>query len=371
MRTVCVLVCLLLLCVPAVSAETDPLYGQQVDAAGAGELVERLPADVQELLEEMAFDPLSPESYTQLNMTTVTDWLWTLLQSRSAGPLQVMGTLMGVVLVCALFTGWDGLGGTLRQTYHGIAVLGAGSALLVPLAALLDTIRQTVEQVTVFLSSFIPVYAAVVAAGGRAVSALSYQTALLGACQLLIWLVRVAVFPMITVSLAFGCAGSVTEGFCLDGFSDTVHKCVLWILGLFSTLFTGLLSLQQMVASAGDSLGGRVMKYSLSSFVPVVGGLLSEAYNTVVGCAGLLRSTVGGFGLLSTALIVLPPLLSCVCWSVGLHVAESTAVLFGLAPIQRLCRTAAGAVRVLIALLSVFALLMVVSVSAVVFSAGR
>jgi len=60
-----------------------------------------------------------------------------------------------------------------------------------------------------------------------------------------------------------------------------------------------------------------------------------------------------------------------VCWSVGLHVAESTAVLFGLAPIQRLCRTAAGAVRVLIALLSVFALLMVVSVSAVVFSAGR
>lgn len=371
MRALCVVLLLLLLCVPSVGAETDTLYSQQIEAAGAEELTEQLPADVQELLEDMAFDPLVPQSYTDLDMATVTDMLWALLQRQSAGPLQVMGTLMGVVLVCALFTGWDGLGGTLRQTYHGVAVLGAGSTILVPLAALLSTVQETVERVTVFLSSFVPVYAAVVAAGGRAVSALSYQTTLLGACQLLIWLVRMVVFPLITVSLAFGCTGSVTDGFCLDGFSATIHKSVLWMMGLFSTLFSGLLSLQQMVATAGDSLSGRVVKYSLTSFVPVVGGLLSEAYNTVVGCAGLLRSTVGGFGLLATALILLPPLLSCICWSVGLHLAESTAVLFGLAPIGRLCRTASGAVKVLIALLAVFALVMVVSVSTVVFSAGR
>lgn len=370
MRALCIALLLLLLCVPTVSAETDTVYSQQMEAAGAEELTEGLPADVQELLEDMSFDPLTPESYTDLDFATVTEMLWTLLQQQSAGPMQVMGTLMGVVLVCALFTGWDGLGGTLRQTYHGVAVLGAGSTILVPLAALLTAVQETVEQVTVFLSSFIPVYAAVVAAGGRAVSALSYQTTLLGACQLLVWLVRMAVFPLITVSLAFGCTGSVTDGFCLDGFSATIHKVVLWMMGLFSTLFSGLLSLQQMVASAGDSLSGRVVKYSLTSFVPVVGGLLSEAYNTVVGCAGLLRSTVGGFGLLATALILLPPLFSCICWSVGLRLAESTAELFGLTPIGRLCRTAAGAVRVLIALLAVFALVMVVSVSTVVFSAG-
>lgn len=371
MRALCVMLLLLTLCAPLVSAETDTLYSQQVEAAGAGELIEQLPADLQELLTEMQFDPLDPTSYTDLDFATVTDMLWALLQRQSAGPLQVMGTLMGVVLVCALFTGWDGLGGTLRQTYHGVAVLGAGSTLLVPLAALLTTVQETVERVTVFLSSFIPVYAAVVAAGGRAVSALSYQTALLGACQLLVWLVRVVVFPLITVSLALGCTGSLTDGFCLDGFSGAIHKCVLWMMGLFSTVFSGLLSLQQMVAAAGDSLSGRVMKYSLTSFVPVVGGLLGEVYNTVVGCAGLLRSTVGGFGLLATVLILLPPLLSCICWSVGLHLAESTATLFGLTPIGRLCRTAGGAVRVLIALLAVFALVMVVSVSTVVFSAGR
>jgi stage III sporulation protein AE len=138
-------------------------------------------------------------------------------------------------------------------------------------------------------------------------------------------------------------------------------------MGLSSSLFSGLLSLQQMVAAAGDSLGSRVVKFSLSSFVPVVGGVLSDAYNTVVGCGGLLRSTVGAFGVLSVVLVVLPPLLSCVCWNVGLQLAGGTAALFGLAPLDTLCRTAAGAVKVLIAVLAVFALLMILSTSVVVF----
>ena len=127
---------------------------------------------------------------------------------------------------------------------------------------------------------------------------------------------------------------------------------------------------QWAVAVSGDTLSGRVVKFSLSSFVPVVGGVLSEAYNTVVGCSGLLRSTVGAFGVLAVVLVVLPPLLTCVCWNVGLHLAGGTAALFGLTSLDTLCRTAAGAVKVLIALLAVFALVMILSVSVVASLGG-
>ena len=365
---------LILLCLwsPTVSAETtDELYQRQLEAAGAEELTTGLPEDVRQLLAEWEFDPLRPESYTELSFGNVTTMLWDLLCRQSTGPLSALSMLLGVVLTGALFNAWEGPGDALRQTYRGVTVLGAGGALLVPLFGLLSTVKETVEQVTVFITSFVPLYGAVLIAGGRGVSALSYQTALLGASELLVWLIRMGVFPLLTVSLAFGCTGSVADGFCLDRFSQTIHKTILWGLGLFSTLFSGFLSLQQMVATAGDSMSSRVVKFSLSSFVPVVGGLLSEAYATVTGCAGLLRSTVGGFGLLATALILAPPLLSCVCWSFGLQVAGSVAALFGLAPMEGLCRVAGGAVKVLIALLAVFALLMILSSTVMVTTAGR
>lgn len=346
------------------------MYAQQVESGGAADLPERLPQDVQALLEQLNLHTFDPAAYTDLSLSHTAQMLVELLYAQAAGPRQTLGMLMGVILLCALFGGLDGGGLPLRRTYHGVAVLAAGGAVLVPLFSLFTYVWEVIQQVTVFLTAYVPVYGTVLFAGGRAAGAASYQTTLMVAMQLLLWLVRGAVFPLLLVSLALGCVGAVSEGFCLDRISGTFHKLILWALGLFSTLFSGLLSIQQMVAAAGDSLSSRVVKFSLSSFVPVVGGVLSEAYNTVVGCSGLLRSTVGAFGVLSVVLVVLPPLLTCVCWNVGLHLAAGAAGLFGLAPLDTLCRTAAGAVRVLIAVLAVFALLMILSTSVIVSVGG-
>lgn len=362
---------------PSVRAEEaltqEQMYQQQIDASGARELTSQLPRDVQELLELWELDTFDSKSYTQLSFQQVTGLLTDLLARQANGPLQVIGMVLGVVLVSAVFSG---LGNTaltpaLRQTYDGVAVLGAGGLLLVPLFALLDSVLETTQQVAVFLTAYAPVYAGLVATGGRVAGALSYQTTLLSACQLLAWLIRGMVFPVLTVSLAFGCTGSVTDGFCLERFGQTLHKGILWVLGLFSTVFSFVLSFQQLAAAAGDSLSGRMVRFSLSSFVPVVGGLLGEAYSTVVGCAGLLRSAVGCFGMVAVVLVIVPPLVTCICWSVGLHIAADTAALFRLSPLEKLCQAAAGAVRVLIAVLAVFALLMVISTTVIAVTAGR
>ena len=373
-RIVVLTVALLLFCVPAVGAQsdTDALYYQQLQASGAEELPRTLPADVQALLDSLDVNLLDPDAYADLSAGQVADMLLTLLEQQSAGPLQALWTLVGVVLVSALLGGIGDAGGALplRSAYHTAAVLGAGGVLLSPLFALLDTVGETVERVTVFLTAYAPVYAAVMAVGGRGAGALSYQTTLLGATQLLSWLIRGMVYPVLTVSLAFGCTGAVAEGFCLDRLSGALHKGVLWALGLFSTLFSGLLSVQQMVAAAGDSVGVRVARFTLSGFVPVVGGLLSEAYTTVMGCAGLLHTVIGAFGTVAVVLILAPPLVSCICWNLSLHLASAAAGLFGLAPIEKLCTVAAGAVRVLIALLAVFGLMMVLATAAVSSAIG-
>lgn len=360
---------------PAVAAETadaEEMYQQQLEQSGAAELTESLPEDAQGLLIELGLDTFDPKAYTQFRLGETIDLLMDLTARQAGGPLQVMGMLIGVVLMGAVFSGLEGgtLSPALRQTYQSVAVLGAGGVLLIPLFTLLDTVGQAVERVVVFLTAYVPVYAVLLATGGRGLSAVSYQATLLGASQLLSWLIHSVVFPLLTVSLAFGCTGSVTEGFCLDRFGQTLHRGILWALGLFSTVFSFLLSIQQMTASAGDNLSGRMVRFSLSSFVPVVGGLLGEAYSAVAGCAGLLRSTVGCFGLVAVVLVVVPPLLGCVCWSFGLRVAADTAALFRLAPLEKLCQAAAGTVRVLIAVLATSALLMVVSTTVISATAG-
>ena len=362
--------CVGLAVLPARAAPMYEVYADQLAASGAANLVEQLPADAQELLAQLELDSFRPQSFIGLRFEQILEGLLDLLSARMAGPAQALTTLVGVVALAALFSHLESTveSVSLRQTYHGVAVLAAGGALLTPLASLLENIRQTVDSVTVFMAGYVPVYGAVLAASGSMAGAVSYQTTLLAAAELLTWFIRSGVLPVLVVSLAMGCTGAVADGFCLESVSKTLHKTILWTLGLFSTVFSFVLSLQQMVAASGDSLGGRAMKFSLSTFVPVVGGLLSEAYSTVVGCAGLLRSTVGCFGLVTTVLILLPPFVSCICWNVCLHLAGSAAALFRLPSLEKLCQTAAGTMTVLLAVLAVFALLMVVSTTVIVFA---
>lgn len=349
------------------------LYEEQLAASGAGELVERLPADALALLETLQLDGLSQTDFAGLELSSVLNTLLSLLRDNTVVPLQVLVSLLAVVVLSAMFGGLQGLSdrAPLKHTYQTVSVLAAAGFLLTSVNSLVKAVQAAVDSVNVFMLSFVPVYGVIVASGGSPTAAISYQTTLLTAAELFMQGVRVTVLPLLLVSLALGCVGTVADGFCLSSFSVTFYKVVLWGMGLFSTVFSGVLSIQQMVAAAGDSVSSRAVKFSLASFVPVVGGVLSEAYSTVVGCAGLLRSTVGAFGVVATLVIVLPSLLSCVVWNVCLSLGGNAAALFKLDALEKLCRCIGGAVRVLIAVLAVSGLMMIVSTSVVAFAGRR
>ena len=355
---------------PVSAASQEEMYSRQLTASGADTLIERLPADTRELLEEMHLDEITPSAYTDLRFEDVLRALGDLLGKSAVSPLRVLAALLGVVLVSAMFGGLEGVSNAtpLRGTYHTVAVLASCGLLLTPFTGLLSSVSRTAESVRVFMVSYVPVYGAVLAAGGSVSAALSYQTTLLTAAEILTQLIVAVILPVLVLSLGLGCTGAVTEGFGLDAVSTALHKAILWTLGLFSTVFSGVLSVQQMVATAGDTLGSRAMRFSIASFVPVVGGAISEAYSTVAGCAGLLRSAVGCFGTAATLLLVLPPLVNCLCWNIALLIGGTAASLFHLSALEKLCRTVAGAVRALIAVLAVFALLMIVSTSVIAFT---
>lgn len=353
----------LLLCPAAQAAEGD--YEALAQASGADGLVESLPADVQELIETLGENPLQPETYTALSFSESTERVLAVLKREKSAPLQALAALITVATLSVIA---GDTGGALRQGFQSVSTLVSCAVLLAPFLGLMKTVETAVERVSVLLTGYVPVYGAALAASGSAVGAVSYQSTLLAAAELLVYLIRAAILPALTVSLALGCTGTVTPELSLHALSDSVYKAILWVMGLFTTVFTFVLSLQQMAAAAGDSLGGRAVKFSLSSFVPVVGGALSEAYSTVMGCAGLLRSTVGCFGLAATGLILISPLVSCFCWSLCLQMGAGVAGLFRLAEMEKLCRTVAGAVRVLIGVLAVCALLTVLSTTVVAFA---
>ena len=115
----------------------------------------------------------------------------------------------------------------------------------------------------------------------------------------------------------------------------------------------------------------RAVKFSLGAFVPVVGSALGEALNSVRGCLTLLKSTLGAFGILSTALIVLPPLLECVLWLISLNFCVMAAETFSLDTVASLFKTAQGVLKTLIGVLAACSMFMIIATAIVTVAGGN
>ena len=201
-------------------------------------------------------------------------------------------------------------------------------------------------------------------------SAASYQTVLLGASQGLCTLIDATVVPLLCMALALSITGAMHPTHRLGETGDMLGKTAVWLLGASVTVFVSLLSFQTLITASADSVGGRVLRFSVAGAVPVVGGSLADALYTVRGCLSVLRGTVGGFGVLCTGLIVLPTLCECALWSALLTLCKSAAGLFSFTPISAAVSAAQTVIKTLIGALASLAFLMIVAVSVVSVTGG-
>ena len=65
------------------------------------------------------------------------------------------------------------------------------------------------------------------------------------------------------------------------------------LLGLFFTIFLGVISVQGASAAVTDGITLKTAKFITGNFIPVIGRMFSDATDTVISASVLLKNTVG------------------------------------------------------------------------------
>ncbi|MBE6762921.1 MAG: hypothetical protein E7553_00995 [Ruminococcaceae bacterium] len=343
---------------------------QQLEASGAYDLLEELPGETRALLERLGVDRLSFDAAMAMQPQTVLSALGDLVRQESRAPLTAVMVLPGTVLLLGFFSSFHPLGGERSSIVRSVSVLAAVTPLLVPLWQTMQRTAAAADSASVFSLSFAPVYAGMLLASGHAATALSYQTVMVAAAQGIGVLISRVIVPLSFVTLAFGVTGAIDPARRLSGVGAAVGKINTWMLTVSLMLFVAMLSFQSILSAGADSVGGRMLRFSVAGFVPIVGGSLSEALYTVQGCLSSLRGTVGCFGVVSTVLIVLPTLIECVVWDMLLFAVKVTAELFSFGEIAGAADVLKGVMKTAIAVLASVGLLMIISLTLVTMGTG-
>lgn len=343
-----------LLCGSA-SAEGYESYGDS--------LADALPPEASQILEDSGITP-DNNGAAALSIDGVLNFLKEQILDRALGPLRLLAALAGIVLLCALsrsYADTAGQAGGMSGVFSAVGVLaGAGMTSAAISGALSDTLN-VLQAASEFMLVFVPVFAGIIAAMGKAAAASAANTVTLGAAQLFSQLAVNFLVPVCGTVMGLSVTGAIHPELNISKLGELIKKWAVWGLSLLMTVFMSILSAQTFVQNSADSVLIRTAKFAVSNGVPIVGGTISDAVNTVHASLSLLHSSIGTYGIVAALAIILPTLITVVCYRMALSAAEALSDVFGVSELSALFRASGSVMAIIMAVIFCFLLLNTIS----------
>ncbi len=341
-----------LLCTTTVYAEESLSYDETLssllEASGTQEMLAE--HGVEESLEAQGIELDDPSTLTSVSFERVLEQLAQQALDAAALPLRTFGLLLGVILLSAFSDSLQSGRASVAAIYEMVCVLCAVGVIAEPISTVFLQAAQQLETSAGFMLNFSMIFGAVLAACGGITTAAGYQAAMLAVCEIAMQLAVHVMLPILSMGLALSIVDAVNPAISLGGVVKLLHKVVIWMLGFLMTIFLGMLTLQSMTAVSADGFTSKTTKFVISNSIPFVGGAVSDAYSTVLGSMGILKSTTGIIGILSVLTLLLPVVLELGIYRLLTAAAASVAELFA---VQRLTRLLKNTESILAAAFSV------------------
>ena len=222
------------------------------------------------------------------------------------------GMLLILSLLCSLAQAMsEGLGGGTRMDLVSMAgALAIAAVSASDLTALMGLGRDTIQKLSDFSNLLMPTITAAAAASGSPTGAAARQLATLFFSNALITVIDRLLMPLVYAYVAASAAYAAVGNEGLKDIAGLLRWVVTTVLTGILLAFTGYLALSGAAAGHADALAVKTVKTAISGLVPVVGGILSDATETVLAGAGVLRGAIGIFGALGVLAFCLVPFLN-------------------------------------------------------------
>ncbi len=364
-RILTILVLMLLFSVPA-SAD---IYTEQYETSGAGSLYETLPDDVKEFFDDLEIDPSSGDWVNKVTAGNVFTMLLDSLKENGRAPLTTATAVIAVVLLLAAFRGFADKP-EMETVMSYISTVTAAGVVLVPVFGIITSTVRSIKAGAQFMLSFVPVYCTVLVASGKPATGAASGGLLLAVSEGVVQLSSNIITPIIGSYLAVCMCSSVSPVLKTSGVAELMKKSANWIMGFIMTVYIGILGIQTTVNAAADNLAVKTGKFMIGSFVPVVGAPISEALTTVQSCVSLLKSSVGIYGVVVLALILLPTILELALWRISLLLSAVASSMFECDKVAAILRSADAAVSFLMGILLLNSVAFIISLTILTTAGG-
>lgn len=219
--------------------------------------------------------------------------------------------IIAIAVLSAIIRSMYNTGSSTVPTYitvvSALAVTAAASGSI---TSLIGMGGDAIENMDAFSKALLPTLSAAVAATGSPVGATVRYAATVLFSDIVISIISMVLLPLIYAYIAAATANAALENATLKKLADFLQWIVTGSLKILITIFVAYITVSGIISSTTDVVGAKTAKFAINGAVPVVGSILSDAAETVIAGAMVVKNSIGVFGMLTILSICLTPFLT-------------------------------------------------------------
>lgn len=215
----------------------------------------------------------------------------------------------------------------------------------------IQMVKTTTDNLVGFMNTLIPVLISLMLYTGSITTSSILEPIVLFLINFIGNMIQSILIPIILLVASISIISKISDKVQVEKIAKFLKSSTTFFLGLALTIFVGVVSLEGTLASSIDGITAKTAKTIVSSAVPVVGKILGDVVDSVLGCGVILKNAVGFLGVIIIIGICILPILKLSILTISYKLLASVSEVVADSKIVSLLEQVADIFKILLGIL--------------------
>lgn len=232
--------------------------------------------------------------------------------------------------------------------------------------SIIQTVKETSQNLVSFMNMLVPILITLMVYTGSITTSGILEPFILFMINFVGNMIQSILIPLMLIITVFSIISKISNKIQIDKISSFLKSSVIWFLGIILTVFVGVISLEGTLSSSVDGITAKTTKAAVSTMIPVVGKILGDAVDTVLGCGLVLKNAVGIVGVIVIIGICIVPIIKLGVITIAYNLSASIIQPIADEKIVKLLSEMGGIFKVLLGILCSLSVMLIIGITLVI-----
>lgn len=347
----------------------DEVINSQMDSFNISNFIDEANKYSNDVLKDIDIQELLNNAIKgELDTNQLLKNIFPLLGTEIKEALKVMGSILIIVLIHSVLKSIsDNLNNkSVAQITYYVQYILIATVIMTNFSSIITLTKEAVGNMISFIQLLFPLLMTLMLASGSVVSVNLVQPIILFIINLISNIFQSIIIPIILVGTALAIVSKISDRIQIDKLSKFLKSSSVWVIGILLTIFVGVLSIEGTLGSSVDGITAKTAKAAVSSFIPVVGKVLGDAVDTVIGCSAILKNAIGIVGVIVVIAICITPILKLAIITIIYHLTAALCEPIADSKIVSLISQMADTFKILLAIVCSISVMLIIGITLVI-----